>query len=83
MFAKIFSLKSFWTSVLIFAVAFIILFNLIRILFEFSFDFGGYFKFYSEEGRLTSFIVANLIGGLIYGILTAFYRFYKHFKTKK
>jgi len=83
MIKKILSLKTFWFSVIIFALAFIILFNLVRIIFEFNFNFGEYFAFYFNEKRLSSFIVANLIGGFIYGFLTAYYRFWKHFKVKK
>lgn len=83
MFLRIIRLKTFWLSVVIFAFAFIILFNLVRVFFEFKFNFKEYFGFYFAEEQLPSFLVANLIGGLIYGLLTAYYRFWKHFKTKK
>lgn len=82
MFLRIIRLKTFWLSVVIFAFAFIILFNLVRIFFEFKFNFSAYFDFYFNSENLPSFIVANLIGGVIYGMLTAYYRFWKHFRTK-
>jgi len=81
MFFRILKAKRFWLSVLFLSFAFIVLFNLIRIIVEFKFGFGTYFKFYFQSHRLPSFIVANLIGGFFYGFAMAYFRYWKHLKN--
>lgn len=82
MFLKIITAKRFWLSVLFMTLAFIVLFNLIRIVAEFKFDFKQFYDFYLNSHRLASFIVANLIGGIIYGFSMAYYRYWRHFKRE-
>lgn len=81
-FKKIITSQKFWGSVLVLSLAFIILFNLVRIAIEYKFGFSTYFEFYFNSKRLPSFIVANLIGGVFYGFIMAYYRFWRHYKGK-
>lgn len=82
-FKKIITAKKFWTSVLLLALAFIVFYNLIRIFFEYKFDFNAFFSYYFQEARLPSFIVANIIGGLFYGFVVVFFRYYRRFKEEE
>lgn len=82
MFKKITSQRHFWVSVLIFFAAFLVLFNLIQVIFQFQLNFSRYFQYYFETHRLWSFLAMNFIGGFIYGFGTAYYRFWKVMRTQ-
>ncbi len=81
-FKKIISTKNFWTSVLIFAGIFVVLYNIIRVILEFDFNFGAYFSFHFEPDHLFNFILSNLIGGFIYGFVVVYFKYWRHYKEK-
>lgn len=81
-FKTIVSTKKFWPSVMIFTAAFIVIFNLIRIGVEYSFDFNAYFSFYFKSSNWISFIIANLIGGFIYGFAMVYARYWRQLKEQ-
>lgn len=81
MFKKIITAKNFWLNVAVLTVIFILLFNLVRIAVEYKFHFSDYFNFYINSYRFPSFLVFNLIGGFFYALITAYYRYWKHFRS--
>ncbi len=82
MFKKVITAPNFWRSVLTLALAFIVIFNVIRVLFQFGFSFSKYFTYYFHDGHLFSFIAGNLVGGFFYGFIFAYYRYWRYFKGK-
>lgn len=82
MFKKIVTTKRFWVTVLYFSLAFIALYNLFRIITEYKFNFGKYFGFYFTKEHILSFLVFNLIAGGVYGLLMAYYLYWRQYKRK-
>ncbi len=81
MFKKIIQTKRFWTSVALFTAEFIVLFNLVRIAVEFKFRFRVFFDAYFNAEVFPSFAVFNIIVGLLFGLATAYSRFWRHYKN--
>ncbi len=74
--------KSFWKSVFWLGLSFIIVYNIISMLFEYGgFHFSEFISERTEKGSWLRFILAQLMGGFIYGFILAFGQF--HVKQKK
>lgn len=83
MFKKIITSKGFWRYVLLFTVEFIVFFNIVRIAMEYKFRFREFFSYYFSPENLPSFIVYNLIVGILFGLAMGFSRSMRAHKKKK
>lgn len=83
MFKQIISAKKFWKSVIIMSVAFIFLFNLVRIAIEFGFSFSDFWAAHSEPQMLPYFVVFNLFSGFVYGFGVVYYRYWKAMRERR
>ncbi len=83
MLKKIISSKKFWWSVVLFTAEFIVFFNIVRIAVEYKFRFGAFYRDYFNAEVLPSFIVFNLIVGILFGFGTTFMRFWRQYKKQR
>lgn len=74
-FKEVISVKGFWKSVIFLAIAFIIIYNLINIGFSYNFNFDAFVEEKLTGTMALRFIIANLIGGFIYGFIVVFLQF--------
>lgn len=73
---EIVSLRSFWKSVFWLGLSFLVLYNVISILFEYGgFAFGQYFRERTEDGKLIRFIIGQLLAAFLYGFILSFGQF--------
>ena len=72
-FKTIIKKRSFWKAVLFMALLFIVLYNVVVMLFEFGgFHFSAYFHERMNNGKWIRFLVASLLGGFIYGFIVSY-----------
>jgi NhaP-type Na+/H+ or K+/H+ antiporter len=76
MFKRIITHPGFWRSVMSLAVAFILLFILIKWIIE-----GFKMSFFAEQGAL--FFIGLIGAGLVYGFFSTYGKFWKKFKEDK
>lgn len=70
------SLRSFWKSVFWLGLSFLVLYNVISMLFEYGgFTFGQYFQERTEDGKLIRFIIGQLLAAFLYGFILSFGQF--------
>ena len=69
--------KAYWKSVIGLAIGFIVIYALIRIIFN-GFDYS--FLLETARENPIRFIVANIVSGVIYGIIVAYFQFNKKLK---
>lgn len=75
-FREIISTKGFWKSVLFLGILFAIVYDILDLWFSFGFDISTYVQVYfSDFSRILRFVVANVIGGFIYGFIITFFKF--------
>ncbi|AVR45505.1 hypothetical protein C7S20_09615 [Christiangramia fulva] len=75
-------MKAFWKSVLWLGLAFILIYNFITMMFDYGgFHFAQFFQDRTENGNWLRFVLAQLMGGFLYGFILAFGQF--HVKQKK
>lgn len=79
-FKKIITLKSYWKSVLGLSVAFIVVYNLIMAVFD-GFSFTALITKATEEPL--RFLIANVLSGLLYGMIIAYFQFSKKLKEQQ
>lgn len=83
-FKSIVNQRSFWKSVFWLGLSFLILYNVISMLFEYGgFAFAEFFAERSSDGKLFRFIIAQLLAGFLYGFILAFGQFKSREKKKK
>lgn len=74
------TLKSYWKSVLGLSVAFIVVYNLIMAVFD-GFSFAALITKATEEPL--RFLIANVLSGLLYGMIIAYFQFSKKLKEQQ
>lgn len=79
-FKKIITLKSYWKSVLGLSVAFIVVYNLIMAAFD-GLSFTALITKATEEPL--RFLIANVLSGLLYGMIIAYFQFSKKLKEQQ
>ncbi|MDR6302097.1 hypothetical protein [Mesonia maritima] len=73
---KVVNTKGFWKSVIILALAFIVIYNIIDCGFSYEFDFNQFAQAkLSSTNQIIRFIIANIIGGFCYGFVVVFLQF--------
>lgn len=82
MLKRILGSKKFWLSVALFTAEFIVFFNLVRIAVEYKFRFGAFSRDYFNSEVFPSFLVFNLIVGILFGFCTTFMRFWRQHKKQ-
>ncbi|MCM4157196.1 hypothetical protein [Gramella sp. AN32] len=67
---------NFWKSVFWLGFSFLILYNIISMLFEYgSFDFSLYFSERTENGKLLRFIIGQFLAAFAYGFILSLGQF--------
>jgi len=82
-FKEVVAVKGFWKSVIILGFAFMLIYNAIDLLFSFGFNFDEFFAEKLEGEMLIRFLIANIIGGFIYGFVVTFLQFRGKLKREK
>ncbi|HET8810031.1 MAG TPA: hypothetical protein VFM65_07185 [Flavobacteriaceae bacterium] len=76
MFKQIINTKGFWKSVVFLGILFALVYDIIDLWFSFGFDVSTYVEVYfSSPSRIVRFLIANIIGGFIYGFIITFFKF--------
>lgn len=82
-FKSIVNQRSFWKSVFWLGISFLVLYNVISMLFEYGgFAFGEFFAERTADGKWPRFIIAQLLAGFLYGFILAFGQFQTRQKKK-
>lgn len=76
-FKKITTSKAYWKLVLGLALGFIVVYNLIMVVFD-GFDTTALVE--KATNQPLRFFIANIVSGIIYGIIIAYFQFYKKLK---
>ena len=75
-FKSIVSQKSFWKSVILLGVSFLIIYNFVSMLFEYGgFEVTTFFRERTEDGKLFRFILGQVFAAFAYGFIIAFGQF--------
>ena len=82
-FKEVIAVKGFWRSVVILGFAFMLIYNAIDLLFSYGFNFDEFFAEKLEGAMLIRFLIANIIGGFIYGFIVTFLQFRNKLKKQK
>ena len=70
------SKKAFWKSVLLLGVGFLIVYDIVSMLFEYGgFHFEAFFTERTEDGKLFRFIVGQFLAAFVYGFIISFGQF--------
>ncbi len=82
-FKSIISQRSFWKSVFWLGLSFLILYNLISMLFEYGgFEFEKFIEERTSNGRIIRFIIGQLLAAFLYGFILSFGQFRVNQKKK-
>ena len=81
MFTNIISAKGFWVDVVKLAAIFILIYNVVDIWLNYSFDLALYAETKFQTDKLLRFFVANILSGFVYGFVVSFFKFRKRFKN--
>lgn len=83
-FKEMIAKKAFWKSVVLLGVGFLIVYNLVSMLFEYGgFNFSRFFTERTENGKLFRFILGQLLAAFSYGFIIAFGQFKMRGKKDK
>ncbi len=82
MFTKIISAKGFWVDVVKLAAVFILIYNVVDIWLNYSFDMALYAETKFQTDKLLRFFVANILSGFVYGFVVSFFKFRKRIKNE-
>ena len=75
-FKEMISQRAFWKSVLFLGLGFLIVYDIISMLFEYGgFHFEAYFTERTEDGKLFRFILGQLLAAFAYGFIISFGQF--------
>ena len=84
MFKQVITTKGFWKSVVFLGLLFALVYDIIDLWFSFGFDISTYTKVYfSDSSRIIRFLIANIIGGFIYGFIITFFKFRTRIKENQ
>jgi len=68
--------RPFWKSVFWLGLSFLVLYNVITMLFEYGgFQFTRFFEERTGDGKLVRFIMGQLIAAFLYGFILSFGQF--------
>ena len=82
MFTKIISAKGFWVDVVKLAAVFILIYNVVDLWLNYSFDLALYAETKFKTDKLLRFFVANILSGFVYGFVVSFFKFRKRIKNE-
>lgn len=82
MFTKIISAKGFWVDVVKLAAVFILIYNVVDLWLNYSFDMALYAETKFKTDQLLRFFVANILSGFVYGFVVSFFKFRKRIKNE-
>lgn len=75
-FKSIIAQKSFWRSVVFLGIGFLVVYNIINMLFSYGgFDFGSFVRDNFQGGRWLRFAIAQILSGFLYGFILSYGQF--------
>ncbi|WP_037316178.1 hypothetical protein [Salegentibacter sp. Hel_I_6] len=75
-FKEMISQRAFWKSVLLLGISFLIVYDVVSMLFEYGgFHFKTFFAERTEDGKLFRFIAGQLLAAFAYGFIISFGQF--------
>lgn len=80
---KIMKMPTFWKSVGMLGILFIIIYNIINLGFSYGFDTSAFVEENLKPPYLLRFILANVIGGLLYGFIMTYFKFKSKLKEEE
>lgn len=84
MFKKVIQTAGFWKSVVFLGVLFALVYDIIILWFDFGFDIGNYVHTYFANAQsVLKFLVANVLGGFLYGFIITFGKFRAKLKEQE
>ncbi|MDX1542989.1 MAG: hypothetical protein R3214_03510 [Christiangramia sp.] len=82
-FKSVISQKKFWKSVFWLGLSFLVLYNVITMLFEYGgFAFAEFLEERTADGKLFRFIIGQFLAAFLYGFILAFGQFQSKEKKK-
>lgn len=76
--------KSFWKSVMLLGISFLVIYNFVVMLFEYGgFEIGAFWEDRTGNGKLPRFILGQVVAALLYGFIIAFGQFRMKEKEKE
>lgn len=83
MFQKVITTKGFWRSVVVLAIGFIFIYNIVDAWMGFDFDWSLYAENRLSKDNLLRFFVANIMSGFVYGFVVTYLKFRGQIKKKE
>ncbi|PZW41429.1 MULTISPECIES: hypothetical protein [Mesonia] len=80
---KITKMPTFWKSVAMLSIMFIIIYNIINLGFSFGFDTSAFAESNLQQPYLFRFLAANLVGGFLYGFIMTYFKFKSRLKEEE
>lgn len=75
-FKSIVSKKAFWKSVVYLGIGFILIFNLVSMLFEYgSFNFAAFYQDKLADGLWVRYVIAQIFSAFVYGLILSYGQF--------
>lgn len=75
MFQKVISANGFWRSVIVLALGFMFIYNIIDLWMAYDFDWELYVEKRFAKDNLLRFFVANIMSGFVYGFVVTFLKY--------
>lgn len=82
MFQNVITTKGFWQSVVVLAIGFIFIYNMIDVWMGYDFNWSLYAENRFAKDNLLRFFVANIMSGFVYGFVVTFLKFRGRIKKK-
>ncbi len=82
-FKQILQAPNFWKSVLFIGLAFVLLYNAIDYAFGYSMNWDQFLEAKWQGSTKWRFIIANILGGALYGFIISFLRYRKQILQDK
>lgn len=80
-FRKTITHPGFWKSVFVLGLMFALIYDLLDLFFSFEFDVDAYVQaYFSSAEKIIRFLLANFVGGFIYGFIIAYFKFKRKLK---
>lgn len=75
-FKSVINQKGFWKSVVLLGISFMVIYNIVTMLFEFGeFQFEAFWNDRTQDGKLVRFLIGQVLSALLYGFIISFGQF--------
>ncbi|MFC6858345.1 hypothetical protein [Zunongwangia atlantica] len=75
-FKEIMSSKKYWRSVVILGFLFVLIYNIVMMVIDYGgFAFKDYYQDRMADGKMITFVVGQVLGMLVYGMIVSYGQF--------